>query len=504
MASHSEEALTHNTPGHHHHESILREPLITGKNITYKKITDDVLWPVENKPNKAWWIGFIVAVAGALLWLFAVSYTFWYGIGTWGMNKTVGWAWDITGFVWWVGIGHAGTLISAVLLLFRQNWRNSINRSAEAMTIFAVICAATYIVAHMGRPWLAHFVFPLPNQYGSLWVNFNSPLIWDVFAISTYFSVSLLFWYTGLLPDIATIRDRATGLKRRIYSIFSFGWTGSVKTWQRFEAVSLILAGVSTPLVLSVHTIVSMDFATSVIPGWHTTIFPPYFVAGAIFSGFAMVQTLLLITRKVLGLENYITMFHIESMNKIIVLTGSIVGVAYLTELFIAWYSGVEYEQYAFLNRVSGPYAWAYWIMMTCNVITPQLFWFKKIRTSIPISWILSIVVNIGMWFERFVIIVTSLHRDYIPSSWAMFYPTWVEISIFIGSIGVFFTLFLLFIRVLPSVAMAEVKLLVKTSSEQSKKKLLDAGVIKPEEAEYYKESLTKFDSVDQADYANK
>lgn len=481
-----------------HNESILREPLVTGKNITYAKVTEDILVPVENKPNKAWWIGFTIAVLGALLWVFAVSYTFWVGIGAWGLNKTVGWAWDITGFVWWVGIGHAGTLISAVLLLFRQNWRNSINRSAEAMTIFAVICAATYVISHMGRPWLAYWVFPLPNQFGSLWVNFNSPLVWDVFAISTYFSVSLIFWYTGLLPDIATIRDRATGLRRRIYSVFSFGWNGSVKSWQRFEIVSLILAGVSTPLVLSVHTIVSMDFATSVIPGWHTTIFPPYFVAGAIFSGFAMVQTLMLITRKVLKFENYITMFHIESMNKIIILTGSIVGVAYLTELFIAWYSGSEYEQYAFLNRVSGPYWWAYWAMMTCNVISPQLFWFKKIRTSIAASWILSIIVNIGMWFERFVIIVTSLHRDYLPSSWAMFYPSAIDVCIFIGSIGVFFTLFLLFLRVLPAIAIAEVKLLLKSSSDQAKQKLIKAGAVSKEQAQFYVESLDKYDSVEQ------
>ncbi|GAB2985259.1 polysulfide reductase NrfD [Mucilaginibacter puniceus] len=486
-----------------HNESIIREPLITGNDITYAKITNDVLLPVENKPNKAWWIGFIISSLGALLWVFAVSYTFWFGIGAWGLNKTVGWAWDITGFVWWVGIGHAGTLISAVLLLFRQNWRNSINRSAEAMTIFAVICAATYVVSHMGRPWMALYTLPLPNQYGSLWVNFNSPLVWDVFAISTYFSVSLVFWYTGLLPDIATIRDRAQGLRRRIYSVLSFGWTGSVKTWQRFETVSLILAGISTPLVLSVHTIVSMDFATSLEPGWHTTIFPPYFVAGAIFSGFAMVQTLLLVARKVLGLENYITMFHIESMNKIIILTGSIVGVAYITEFFIAWYSGVEYEQYAFINRATGPYWWAYWSMMSCNVISPQLFWFKKLRTSIAFSWVLSIVVNIGMWFERFVIIVTSLHRDYIPSSWAMFYPTWVDVSVFIGSIGVFFTLFLLFIRVLPSIAMAEVKLLLKSSSEQAKKKVLAEGHVDPTHAQFYKESLEKFDSVDIKEYEN-
>jgi Ni/Fe-hydrogenase subunit HybB-like protein len=486
-----------------HNESIIREPLITGNDITYAKITNDVLLPVENKPNKAWWIGFIISSLGALLWVFAVSWTFWYGIGAWGLNKTVGWAWDITGFVWWVGIGHAGTLISAVLLLFRQNWRNSINRSAEAMTIFAVICAATYVVSHMGRPWMALYTLPLPNQYGSLWVNFNSPLVWDVFAISTYFSVSLVFWYTGLLPDIATIRDRAQGLRRRIYSVLSFGWTGSVKTWQRFETVSLILAGISTPLVLSVHTIVSMDFATSLEPGWHTTIFPPYFVAGAIFSGFAMVQTLLLVARKVLGLENYITMFHIESMNKIIILTGSIVGVAYITEFFIAWYSGVEYEQYAFINRATGPYWWAYWSMMSCNVISPQLFWFKKLRTSIAFSWVLSIVVNIGMWFERFVIIVTSLHRDYIPSSWAMFYPTWVDVSVFIGSIGVFFTLFLLFVRVLPSIAMAEVKLLLKSSSEQAKKKVLAEGHVDPSHAKSYKESLEKFDSVDIKEYEN-
>jgi len=369
------------------------------------------------------------------------------------------------------------------------------------MTIFAVICAATYIVAHMGRPWMAVYSLPLPNQYGSLWVNFNSPLIWDVFAISTYFSVSLVFWYTGLLPDIASIRDRAVGLRRKIYSVCSFGWTGSVKTWQRFETVSLILAGISTPLVLSVHTIVSMDFATSLEPGWHTTIFPPYFVAGAIFSGFAMVQTLLLVARKVLALENYITMFHIESMNKIIILTGSIVGVAYITEFFIAWYSGVEYEQYAFINRATGPYWWAYWSMMTCNVISPQILWIGKLRRNIAFSWVLSIIVNIGMWFERFVIIVTSLHRDYIPSSWAMFYPTWVDVSIFIGSIGVFFTLFLLFIRVLPSVAMAEVKLLLKGSSEQAKKKHIEHGHLDQSQVDFYVESLEKFDSVDMADY---
>lgn len=481
-----------------HNESIIRQPLVTGENITYAKVTDDILVSVENKPNKAWWIGFTVAALGALLWVFCVSYTFWTGIGAWGLNKTVGWAWDITTFVWWVGIGHAGTLISAVLLLFRQNWRNSINRSAEAMTIFAVLCAATYVVAHMGRPWLAYWIFPIPNQFGSLWVNFNSPLVWDAFAISTYFTVSLVFWYVGLLPDIATIRDRATGLMRRIYSILSLGWNGSVKTWQRFEIVALILSGLATPLVLSVHTIVSMDFATSVIPGWHTTIFPPYFVAGAIFSGFAMVQTLLLVMRKVLNLEHYITKFHIEAMNIVILVTGSIVGVAYLTELFIAWYSGSEYEMYAFTNRISGPYWWAYWAMMTCNVISPQLFWFKRIRTSIQISWVLSIVVNIGMWFERFVIIVTSLHRDYLPSSWAMFYPTWVDVGIFVGSIGVFFTLFLLFVRVLPPVAIAEVKMILKAQSITGKKAFIKEGSQDSSHIEYFKEQLEMYDSVTQ------
>ena len=452
-----------------HYEAPIRKPLVIGDK-SYHDITVDVAAPVEGRANKQWWTVFSIALIAFLWGIGCIIYTISTGIGTWGLNKTVGWAWDITNFVWWIGIGHAGTLISAVLLLFRQKWRMGINRSAEAMTIFAVICAATYVISHMGRPWLAYWVFPLPNQFGSLWVNFNSPLVWDVFAISTYFSVSLVFWYTGLLPDIATIRDRATGLRRRIYSICSFGWNGSVKTWQRFEIVSLILAGVSTPLVLSVHTIVSFDFATSVIPGWHTTIFPPYFVAGAVFSGFAMVNTLLIIMRKVSNLEAYITVQHIELMNIIIMITGSIVGVAYITELFVAWYSGVEYEQYAFLNRATGPYAWAYWAMMSCNVFSPQFMWSKKLRTSIMFSFVISIVVNIGMWFERFVIIVTSLHRDYLPSSWTMFSPTFVDIGIFIGTIGFFFVLFLLYARTFPVIAQAEVKTILKSSGENYKR----------------------------------
>jgi molybdopterin-containing oxidoreductase family membrane subunit len=352
----------------------------------------------------------------------------------------------------------------------------AINRSAEAMTIFSVIQAGLFPIIHMGRPWLAYWVLPVPNQFGSLWVNFNSPLLWDVFAISTYLSVSLVFWWTGLLPDFAMIRDRAVKpFQKKIYSLLSFGWTGRAKDWQRFEEVSLVLAGLATPLVLSVHTIVSFDFATSVIPGWHTTIFPPYFVAGAIFSGFAMVNTLLIIMRKVCSLEAYITVQHIELMNIVIMITGSIVGCAYITELFIAWYSGVEYEQYAFLNRATGPYWWAYWSMMTCNVFSPQFMWFKKLRTSIMFSFFISIVVNIGMWFERFVIIVTSLHRDYLPSSWTMFSPTFVDIGIFIGTIGFFFVLFLLYARTFPVIAQAEVKSILKASGGKYKK-LRDAG----------------------------
>jgi molybdopterin-containing oxidoreductase family membrane subunit len=434
-------------------------------------VTHDVARHVEGKPTLTWFLAFLTAVGVLALGSLALIATLWEGIGMWGLNKTVGWAWDITNFVWWVGIGHAGTLISAVLLLFRQKWRTSINRAAEAMTIFAVICAALFPVIHMGRPWVgAIWALPLPNTYGSLWVNFNSPLLWDVFAISTYFSVSLVFWYIGLIPDFATIRDRATGLRKTIYGALSFGWDGAAKTWSRYESVSLILAGLATPLVLSVHTIVSFDFATSVIPGWHTTIFPPYFVAGAIFSGFAMVLTLMIITRKAFKLEDYITMGHIELMNIVIIITGSIVGVAYITEFFIAWYSGVEAEFYAFYNRATGPYWWAYWSMMTCNVISPQLFWFKKIRTSIVLTFALSIVVNIGMWFERFVIIVTSLHRDYLPSSWAMFYPTLTDVGIYMFSFGLFFTLFFLFAKFFPVINMAEIKSVLKSSSDKVNK----------------------------------
>ncbi len=446
--------------------SPIREPLVQG-NKTYHQITEDICAPTERAPSVAWVLAFMVSVGFLALFAFTVLWTIWIGIGSWNLNRTIGWGWDITNFVWWVGIGHAGTLISAILLLFRQKWRTGVNRSAEAMTIFAVMCAGQFPLIHMGRIWLAFFVFPYPNTRGPLWVNFNSPLLWDVFAISTYFTVSLLFWYTGLVPDFATVRDRAKGLRKKLYNILSFGWTGSAKHWQRWESLSLVLAGLATPLVLSVHTIVSFDFATSVIPGWHTTIFPPYFVAGAIFSGFAMVQTLMLIIRKVLHLKDYITIGHIESMNKVILLTGTIVGVAYLTELFIAWYSGYVYEQFAFYNRALGPYWWAYFAMMTCNLVSPQIFWFRKMRRNVFVTFVMSIFVNIGMWFERFVIIATTLARDYLPSSWSYYVPTWVEVGIFLGSLGLFFTLFLIFVRIAPVVAIAEIKAILKSNGDQ-------------------------------------
>ncbi|MGQ9863005.1 MAG: NrfD/PsrC family molybdoenzyme membrane anchor subunit [Bacteroidia bacterium] len=449
------------------YESPIREPLILGRK-TYKQITEDIIMPILRPATWKWW----AITAFTAFWMFAgfaaITYTIYVGIGTWGLNKTVGWAFDITNFVFWIGIGHAGTLISAILLLFRQRWRMAINRAAEAMTIFAVICAGLFPIIHMGRPWLAFWFLPLPNMHGSLWVNFNSPLLWDVFAISTYFTISLLFWYTGLIPDLATVRDRAPkgSLSWWAYNILSFGWTGSAKAWQRFEAVSLVLAGISTPLVLSVHSIVSFDFATSILPGWHTTIFPPYFVAGAIFSGFGMVLTLMIITREVMNLKEYITLTHIDAMAKVTMLTGMIVGFAYATEFFIAWYSGSYWERYIFLNRAFGPYWWSYWAMVTCNLFIPQVFWVKKWRRSPWFVFVISIFVNIGMWFERFVIIVTSLHRDFLTSSWRMYTPTWVEVTIFVGSFGLFLTLYLLFARFFPVIATAETKSILKTSGD--------------------------------------
>ena len=456
------------------YESQLREPLVMG-NKTYGQVTQDIVHTIEAKPTRLWYIGFYVSVAFLMFGVYSVYREVVYGIGQWNLNRTIGWGWDITNFVWWVGIGHAGTLISAILLLFRQGWRTGVNRAAEAMTIFAVMCAGQFPIFHMGRVWMAFFTLPYPNTRGPLWPNFNSPLLWDVFAISTYFTVSLLFWYCGLLPDFATIRDRAkTKLRKRLYGVASFGWSGSTKHWQRHESLSLILAGLSTPLVLSVHTIVSFDFATSVVPGWHTTIFPPYFVAGAIFSGFAMVQTLMLILRKVMNLQDYITLGHIEARNKVIVLTGSSVGCAYLTELFMAWYSQVPFEQDIFFKyRIAGPYGWSYWLMMTCNVVSPQLFWFRKLRRSVMFTFIMSIVVNIGMWFERFVIIVSSLYRDYLPSSWSIYYrPTIWEIGFYLGTFGLFFTCFFLFAKYFPVIAIAEIKYVLKTNGESFKNEM--------------------------------
>ena len=455
-------------------ESPIREPLITG-NKTYEQITDDIASPTEGTPPLNWFIAFGIAFALLGVGLVSIFWTIFKGIGVWGLDKTVGWAWDITNFVWWVGIGHAGTLISAILLLFRQKWRTAVNRAAEAMTIFAVMCAGLFPLIHMGRIWDAMFIFPYPNTRGPLWPNFNSPLLWDVFAISTYLTVSVLFWYSGLIPDVATLRDRAKGkFRKAAYNFLSFGWTGTAKQWQRFEYLALVLAGLATPLVLSVHTIVSFDFATSVVKGWHTTIFPPYFVAGAIFSGFAMVLTLMLIVREVFKLKDYITIGHIESMNKVILLTGSIVGVAYLTELFMAFYSAEPYEMYVFqFNRIQGPMAWAYWIMMTCNVISPQIFWFKWARRNIWITFIMSLFINVGMWFERFVIIVTSIFQDFIPSSWSYFRPTIWDMGVYIGTFGLFFVLFLLFCRTLPVIAIAEVKSILSTSGDQYRRKAL-------------------------------
>src|SRR5690554_1497040 len=455
-----------------HYEAPIREPLVLGEK-SYHDISVDVGAPVLGKANKSWWIVFTISLIAFLWGLRCIIYTVSTGIGVWGLNKTIGWAWDITNFVWWVGIGHAGTLISAVLLLFRQKWRMAVNRSAEAMTIFAVVQAGLFPIIHMGRPWLAYWVLPLPNQFGSLWVNFNSPLLWDVFAISTYLSISLVFWWTGLLPDFAMIRDRTKSpFQKKIYGILSFGWSGRVKDWQRFEEVSLVLAGLATPLVLSVHTIVSFDFATSVVPGWHSTIYPPYFVAGAIFSGFAMVQTLLIIMRKVSHLEDYITVLHIEYMNKVILLTGGIVSVAYAIEYFIGWYSGVPYENYTYLSfgAATGPYWWAFWALIICNFVVPLTLWVKKWRRNIIWTFFVALIINIGMWFERFDIIVVNISKDRLTSSWAMFQPTFVDIGTFMGTIGFFFVLFLLYARTFPVIAQAEVKTILKSSGEGFKR----------------------------------
>ena len=435
-----------------------RAPLILGDR-DFTSVTETVCAVAEApKPPRAWYIamGFGIALLGLLGAM--ITYLVFTGVGVWGVNNPVGWGFAIVNFVFWVGIGHAGTLISAILFLFRQRWRTSINRFAEAMTIFAVMCAGIFPGIHVGRVWVTYWMAPMPNQM-AMWPNFRSPLLWDVFAVGTYFTVSLLFWYTGMIPDLATFRDRAKGKLRKIlYGLLSLGWIGSSRHWHRFERAYLILAALATPLVLSVHSVVSFDFAVAQLPGWHTTIFPPYFVAGAIFGGFAMVVTLALPARQLFGLRDFITKRHLENMTKIILATGSIVGYAYVMEFFIAWYGGNLFEYFTFRARALGPYWWAYWIMFTCNVFFPQLFWFKWVRTNLWAMFIVVMAVNVGMWFERFVITVTSLSMDFQPANWDTYVPTWVDLGTLAGSFGLFLVCFLLFCRYLPMVAMAEVK----------------------------------------------
>ncbi|MFN5559371.1 MAG: NrfD/PsrC family molybdoenzyme membrane anchor subunit [Opitutaceae bacterium] len=461
--------MSHAAESAHDAPAILREvnppalprATLVENNRSFGWITDKICGIIEGKTPTWWWVCFVVACFIASFTVAGITYLVATGVGVWGHANPVNWAWDIVNFVFWIGIGHAGTLISAILCLLRQKWRTSINRAAEAMTIFAVVCAAIFPVFHVGRVWFAWYLFPIPNS-NYIWQNFRSPLEWDVFAVSTYGTVSVLFWYVGLLPDLAILRDRFTAAGNRmrgwLYGFFAMGWRGSNRHWSNYEMAYLILAGISTPLVLSVHTIVSFDFAVSLIPGWHTTIFPPYFVAGAIFSGFGMVLTLMLPLRAIYRLEDLITQYHIDCMCKITLATGTIVGYAYGMEFFIAWYGANPYEGFAFINRAFGHYAWAYWIMISCNVITPQFFWFKKVRENTTLVWVLSIFVNVGMWFERFVIIVTSLARDFLPSSWGYYSPSIVEIFTFFGTFGVFSVLFLLFIRFLPVMPMAELK----------------------------------------------
>jgi len=439
-------------------EALAIETPLIEDNPTFHRLSEEISGIVERKTPKLWYLWFVLSASLALMMFGMIGYLFFEGIGIWGLNVPVGWGFAIINFVFWVGIGHAGTLISAILFLLRQRWRTSINRFAEAMTLFAVICALIFPGIHVGWVWVVYWIFPIPNQM-QMWPNFRSALLWDVFAVATYFTVSLIFWYVGLIPDLATMRDRAKNKVRKlVFGFLSMGWRGGNRQWKHYELAYLLLAGLSTPLVLSVHSVVSTDFATSIIPGWHTTIFPPYFVAGAIFSGFAMVTTLAIIVRKIYNIEHIITVNHLEKMAKIMLATSLMVGYSYSIEFFTAWYSGNEFESFTFLNRAFGPYAWAYWIMISCNVLVPQLFWFKKLRRSIPILFIATIFINIGMWFERFVIIVSSLARDFLPSSWDYYKPTVWDIGTLVGSFGLFFTLFLLFVRFLPMVAMSEVK----------------------------------------------
>jgi Ni/Fe-hydrogenase subunit HybB-like protein len=443
-------------------------PIVIAPGHNFASVTDKISSIVLTQRTPiGYYLALLSAAALAGLLLMSLSYLVVKGIGIWGNNIPVGWAFDITNFVWWIGIGHAGTLISAILLLLKQTWRTSINRFAEAMTLFAVACAGIFPLFHTGRPWLAYWLFPIPNSM-QVWPQFRSPLIWDVFAVSTYATVSALFWYVGLVPDVATLRDRAQGkTAQRIFGMMALGWRGSARHWHRYETAYLLLAGISTPLVVSVHSVVSFDFAVSILPGWHTTIFPPYFVAGAIYSGFAMVLTLAIPMRVIYGLEDFITMRHLQNMAKVMLLTGLIVAYGYAIEAFMAWYGGNAYEGFMMMNRLTGPYWPQYWALIACNVVIPQLLWFKKIRMNVAVLFSLSIIINIGMWLERFVIIVLSLHRDFLPSSWGMFRPTFWDWSTYVGTIGLFMTLFFLFVRLLPVISIFEMRTIVPEAKVQ-------------------------------------
>jgi molybdopterin-containing oxidoreductase family membrane subunit len=442
---------------------------VLGPGHTYASVTDKISAIVlTRKTSRGWFLGFAVSFTLMMAFLYATGYLFAKGVGIWGTTIPVGWAFPIVNFVWWIGIGHAGTLISAVLLLLHQSWRTSINRFAEAMTLFAVSCAGLFPLLHLGRPWVFYWLMPYPNTM-DLWPNFRSPLVWDVFAVTTYFTVSILFWYAGLVPDLATLRDRSQKRLTQIaYGVLSLGWRGSAAHWHRYEVAYLLLAGLATPLVVSVHSIVGMDFATSIVPGWHTTFSPPYFVAGAIFCGFAMVMTLMIPLRAVYGLQDFVTHRHLENMAKVILATGSMMAYGYAAEVFFAYYSGNEYERFVTINRALGPYAWSYWALIACNVVTPQFLWSRRVRQSVPALFVVALVVNVGMWLERFVIVVISLHRDFLPSAWRVYYPTVWDFTHLVGSIGLFFTLLFLFIRVLPMISIFELRALVHETGEES------------------------------------
>jgi Ni/Fe-hydrogenase subunit HybB-like protein len=447
---------------HPRHATVL-EP-----GYTYASVTDKISSIVlTRRTPRSWFIGFGVSFALVMLLFYAIAYLLAVGVGIWGINVPVAWGFAIINFVWWIGIGHAGTLISAILLLMRQEWRTSINRFAEAMTLFAVACAGLFPLLHLGRPWFFYWLFPYPSTMG-VWPQFRSPLVWDVFAVSTYATVSLLFWYVGLIPDLATLRDRtASRLPRALYGILSMGWRGSARHWHRYQMAYLLLAGLATPLVVSVHSVVSLDFSVAIVPGWHSTIFPPYFVAGAIYSGFAMVMTLAIPIRAFYNLEDFITMRHLRNMALILLATGLIVAYGYVMETFMAWYSGSPYEQYMILNRMQGPYAPLYWVLIFCNIVAPQVLWFSRVRANVMALFVIALLVNVGMWLERYIIVVTSLHRDYMPSAWGMYAGTVWDWATFIGSIGLFLALLFLFLRFLPMISIFEMRELVADMDER-------------------------------------